>query len=135
MEWTEDGLFTYIDSVENKVLEVDFTQESFWSRGGFSGYNPWQDQPNAAPFNQDFYLILNVAAGGTNGYFADNSCSKPWSNSGGTAANDFYDAKDSWYPSWNYPASNDAAMKVKSVKVWSFEDSSKASSRFFGLFR
>jgi len=33
--------------------------------------NPWENENNAAPFNQEFYLILNVAVGGTNGYFPD----------------------------------------------------------------
>ena len=31
----------------------------------------WRGQPNNAPFDQNFYLILNVAVGGTNGYFPD----------------------------------------------------------------
>jgi hypothetical protein len=32
--------------------------------------NPWGLSPNPnAPFDQSFYLILNVAVGGTSGYF------------------------------------------------------------------
>ena len=34
--------------------------------------NPWADSKSTtgnAPFDQDFYLILNVAVGGTNGWF------------------------------------------------------------------
>jgi len=121
LEWTEEGLFTYIDDPGNKVLEVDFTEESFWERGGFTGNNPWRGQPNAAPFNKDFYLILNVAVGGTNGYFPDGQCGKPWSNTSPTSVNEFYNAKDQWYTTWNYPASNDSAMKIDSVRVWQFD--------------
>jgi len=50
-----------------------------YSRGGFGAMdvkgngppgNPWALSPNPnAPFDQDFYLILNVAVGGTSGYF------------------------------------------------------------------
>jgi hypothetical protein len=49
-----------------------------WTYGDFAGStvnktvpsNPWSgsDRKNT-PFDQDFYLILNVAVGGTNNYF------------------------------------------------------------------
>ena len=42
--------------------------------------NPWKNQVNAAPFNQKFHLILNVAVGGTNSYFPDGLGGKPWKN-------------------------------------------------------
>lgn len=35
----------------------------------------------------DFYLILNVAVGGTNGFFPDNVGSKPWLDSSRSAMN------------------------------------------------
>lgn len=71
--------------------------------------NPWvQSTSNAAPFDEReltdplegqasaeiaenlfptaaFYLILNVAVGGTNGFFPDNVGGKPWSDSSLTA--------------------------------------------------
>jgi hypothetical protein len=49
-----------------------------WERGGFGEkivnnsalHDPWSQTGNpATPFDQPFYLILNVAVGGTNGYF------------------------------------------------------------------
>ena len=42
--WSEDRLFTYIDDDSNIVLDVDFTQQSMWEKGGFtSNYdNPWE---------------------------------------------------------------------------------------------
>lgn len=49
--WTEERLITYIDSEDNVVLDVDMSQQSFWEKGGFSGNNPWVNEPNAAPFN------------------------------------------------------------------------------------
>jgi hypothetical protein len=52
----------------------------FFTKGGFSGFNAWEGQGNNAPFDQEFYLILNVAVGGVNGYFPDGQCNKPWSN-------------------------------------------------------
>ena len=34
--WDSNGLYTYIDTPDKKVLQVDFTKQSFWERGGFS---------------------------------------------------------------------------------------------------
>jgi hypothetical protein len=58
---------------------LDFNKiQSFWKFGGFSSIvvngtspdNPWVQSQNAnAPFDQEFYLILNVAVGAGNGYF------------------------------------------------------------------
>ena len=120
--WTPDRLMTYIDDESNVVLDVDMSSESFWEKGGFSGLSPWRNEPNSAPFNQDFYLIINVAVGGVNGYFPDGQCGKTWSDKSSTAANDFYNTKGVWYPTWNYPATNDSAMKIDSVKVWSLDE-------------
>jgi len=49
--WDEDRLYTYIDSDDNVVLDVDMSSESFWEKGGWTGSNPWKNQPNNAPFN------------------------------------------------------------------------------------
>lgn len=121
--WTEDRLYTYIDDESQIVLDVDMTQDSFWNKGGFTGFNPYAGEGNNAPFNREFYLILNVAVGGVSGYFPDThgaTCAKPWSNTSSQAAYDFWSNKSQWYPSWNYPETNQAAMKVDSVKVWQF---------------
>jgi hypothetical protein len=121
--WTPERLFTYIDNEENVVLDVDMSLESFWEFGGFNDDidNPWKGADMNAPFDQEFYLMFNVAVGGVNGYFPDGECGKPWSDMSSKASNDFWNTKSQWYPSWNYPATNDAAMKIDSVKVWSLD--------------
>ena len=58
---------------------------------------------------------MNVAVGGTNGYFSDAwTPTKPWENTSPAASTDFWLAKDQWYPSWNAEVDNGegAAMKV-----------------------
>ena len=118
LEWTKDGIITRIDDEE--VLNYPFTTNQF-DQGGFpkDAFNPWQyEDDNSAPFNKEFFLILNVAVGGVNGYFPDGWCGKPYSDQDAKAANNFYDKKDSWYPSWNYPSTNDSAMKIDWVKVY-----------------
>jgi len=41
-------------------------------------------------------LILNVAVGGTNAYFPDGQCGKPWTNADPHAVNTFWDNKGQW---------------------------------------
>lgn len=71
---------------------------TMWQKGHFDGQtvnsslldDPWRraNVPNA-PFNKPFFLILNVAVGGTNNYFPDGVGGKPWVDDG-NAAWDFY---------------------------------------------
>lgn len=63
--------------------------------------------------------------GGVQGYFEEGKCGKPWSNMGNNASFDFYQAKGAWWETWNYPATNDAAMKIDWVKVWSIDEEGK----------
>lgn len=121
LEWSEKYLFTYVDSRLSQVTYVTF-KTPFWQRGDFplsssngtAFVDPWSQTGNAAtPFDQDFYLILNVAIGGTNGWFADGASGKPWVDSSPSAKKDFWNAQGQWYPTWNA----DGSMKVKSVKI------------------
>lgn len=80
--WTPTMIQFQIDG--SVVLTVD-ARSGFWARGGFeaSGLdNPWVDGTIMAPFDQEFFIIMNNAVGGT-GYFADqfenrSGYSKPW---------------------------------------------------------
>jgi hypothetical protein len=111
-------------------------QEGMWERGGFEGNtvngtrvsNPWEGASNTAPFDQEFYLILNVAVGGRNSYFEDGDCysgsagatfcagNKPWRNDSPRAMRDFWEARDQWYPTWG--DANQRGMTVRSVKMY-----------------
>jgi beta-glucanase (GH16 family) len=72
LEWSEKYLFTFIDT---RLLQVGYNtfNKPMWQRGNFgvsssngTAYvDPWSWTGNdATPFDQDFYLILNVAVGG-----------------------------------------------------------------------
>ncbi len=66
-----------------------------------------------------FYLIINLAVGGTNGFFPDEAVpGKPWSNLSPTAFRDFWNARGQWYPTWE---GEEAALQVDYVKVWSLD--------------
>ena len=124
MEWSEKYLFTYIDTRLLQVLYSNFNSP-FWSRGQFplSDSNgtrlqdPWSFTGNdATPFDHEFYLILNVGVGGTNGWFKDGASGKPWVDSSEFARREFWKAQDQWYPTWQKEGAGQ--MEVTSVKMW-----------------
>ncbi|KAM7189952.1 hypothetical protein V8F33_009754 [Rhypophila sp. PSN 637] len=120
LEWSQKYLFTYIDSRLLQVLYVNF-DSPMWDRGNFPQVdannsfvrNPWDGGGYNTPFDQPFYLILNLAVGGTNGWFEDNVNGKPWLNGSPKAKKDFWDARDQWFSTWKQPQ-----MEVEKVSIW-----------------
>ncbi|KAI8973645.1 concanavalin A-like lectin/glucanase domain-containing protein [Mycotypha africana] len=118
LEWTPNGIRTYVDTAT--ILQVDFDQPAF-ERGEFDAnttMNPWKSGNLSAPFDQEFFLILNVAVGGTNGYFPDDKA-KPWQNDNAHAMNQFYNARDTWLPTWG--EGNRRALAIDWIRMWSFD--------------
>ena len=122
LEWSEKYLFTYIGTRLMQALYVPF-HSALWPKGNFDSssengtmiVDPWSQTGRAStPFDQKFYLILNVEAGSTNGWWEDGVKGKPWVDASPTAKKDFWDAKDQWYPTWK----ENGQMKIKSVKMW-----------------
>jgi hypothetical protein len=79
LEWSKDYLYTYLDNRLKQVLYVDFRRQTMWNQGHFENtienftllQNPWaKSSKNNSPFDQKFFLILNVAVGSRNGWFA-----------------------------------------------------------------
>lgn len=70
--------------VDNELVGTADAGEGFWKYGGFesSGYpNPWAGGTIMAPFDQEFFLIMNLAVGGTNFFddsFVNRDNPKPW---------------------------------------------------------
>lgn len=119
--WTTNYLQFFVD--DNVVGTVN-AGEGFWRRGGFesSGHaNPWASGTIMAPFDQEFFLIMNLAVGGTN-YFSDGfvnrNSPKPWHNDSPRAAADFWNARSAWEPTWNRQHSDDSHMQIDWVRVW-----------------
>jgi len=132
LEWSQKYLFTYIDTALLQVLYTNFN-EPLWKRGDFPQSDSNGTKLNDAwsatgrdqtPFDQEFYLILNVAVGGTNGWFEDAADGKPWVDASKTARKDFWDAREQWYPTWTAPGAGQ--MEVTSVKMWSQCDGNEA---------
>ncbi|KAI9457620.1 glucan 1,3-beta-glucosidase [Lactarius psammicola] len=132
LEWTDNFIKIYVDSrLKNMVqLQVDKKQQSnggfFWKRGNFPLTahnntaaeivvpNPWttatvQNATNAAPFDQPFYLILDLAAGGTS--------DKPWFDGSASAMRDFANQQSTWSATW--PSNDDdLSFRIDSVRMW-----------------
>jgi hypothetical protein len=96
-----------------------------WDHGNFGEtivnksalFDPWSQTGRAnTPFDQPFYLILNVAVGATNGFFPDGVANKPWGDASITAPREFWEATNQWYPTWG--VGDKKGMTVKSVKMW-----------------
>ncbi|KAG0701464.1 glycoside hydrolase family 16 protein [Suillus ampliporus] len=127
LEWTEQFLRIYVDSRLHYMLQLSFN-EPFFTRGDFPSVvqngtqpivlqNPWINGTNASPFDQEFYLIINLAVGGTNGWFPDNAGGKPWLDNSQTAMRDFAQAQDTWYPTWGSDGES-SSFVVDYVKMW-----------------
>ena len=64
---------------------------------------------------------MNVAVGGTNSYFPDGKCNKPYSNNDPKAVNTFWNNKGAWYPSWGKYEDHESALRVDWIKVFSID--------------
>jgi len=116
--WTNETMYTYVDTPDQQVLNVDMSSMSFWQRGGWenSTYNnPWLGRGLNAPFDQKFYFVFNLAVGGTDGYFPDGIGNKPWSNNDPNAIDAFYKAEDEWYSTWK---GENSALQIDYIRVF-----------------
>ncbi|CAK4083291.1 unnamed protein product [Aphanomyces euteiches] len=135
--WDDEEMYAYVDTPDQIVTRVvDYGKKSFWDIGieakawnASDSYNNFQDGPINAPFDQEMYLIMNVAVGGTSiakgfldsGYFPDDRGGKPWHTNDSYPAANFYHQKEKWFPSWTQGGVRSAdmsAMQIDSVKVW-----------------
>lgn len=127
LEWTESFLRIYVDTRLHTLLDLSFNQP-FFQRGDFpqtifngSGLaplvNPWINGTDATPFDQEFYLIMNVGVGASNGWFPDGQGNKPWLDEAQNPARSFIEGAAQWLPTW--PTNiEDRAMVIDYVKMW-----------------
>ncbi|KAL7047360.1 hypothetical protein ACKWTF_002880 [Chironomus riparius] len=119
LRWTQTEIQFWYD---NNLVGTVAAGTGFWDRGNFhnSGFtNPWVNGTVMAPFDQEFFIIMNLAVGGTN-YFSDTFVNvpnpKPWHNDSPTAPRDFWRGRTAWEPTWNR-GTEDSFMQVDYVRV------------------
>lgn len=81
MEWDQENIYFYLKTRITQTLFVAFSRrKDLWQLGEYAHtsenstllVDPWTKTNSTtgnAPFDQSFYLVLNVAVGGTNGWF------------------------------------------------------------------
>lgn len=110
LEWRPTGFKAYFDDVE--YWELKTPTNGFWDLGEFADiYNhPWTNEAMNAPFDREFYLIINLAVGGNDGFFPDTCTSsgtdKPWNDTSAQIAYDFWTSKSQWISTWNVAWNN-----------------------------
>lgn len=121
LEWTDTFMKFSIDDTEIGTLTPP--DGGFWELGHLNNSNvdnPWKNEGKMAPFDQEFYLVINLAVGGTN-YFPDDATNrlgnKPWKNTSPTAFKDFWEGRSVWEPTWKMNSS-DSHFQIDYVKVW-----------------
>lgn len=114
-------------SVDNTIVgSINATSDGgFWNRGRFDERdpgrdNPWKRNSIMAPFDQEFFIILNVAVG-SRIYFGDDlineSGEKPWKNYAPYPMTDFWDGREQWLPTWELETDS-SHMQVDYVRVY-----------------
>lgn len=122
---TPDKIVFSVDDIEIGIIKAG---TGFWTRGAFDTIapgisNPWRlSTTNMAPFDQEFFIIINLAVGGVEHFPEDavNADGKPWKNTDPSAASDFWNARNLWLPTWNIDQnlSRDASLIVDYVRIW-----------------
>ena len=65
LEWTPDGFKGLLDGIEYFNVSTD---NGYWEKGKFDNnvpgsFNPWQYGNKDAPFDQEYFFVINLAAG------------------------------------------------------------------------
>ncbi|KAJ8935956.1 hypothetical protein NQ318_015791, partial [Aromia moschata] len=122
MEWTPDLIKFSID--DDIMGTVTPPEGGFWELGELASTgleSPWKSGAKMAPFDEEFYIILNLAVGSTMGYFPDDATNgngaKPWLNTSPKAMTDFWEGREQWLPTWNVDT-DDSHLQVEYVRVW-----------------
>ncbi|KAG2148227.1 glycoside hydrolase family 16 protein [Suillus bovinus] len=138
LEWTGEWMRFYTDDRLQAMINLKISSKSsdsyFFNTAGFPGVamnassgkevaieDPWSTAYGgspAAPFDQEFYLVIDLAVGGTSGWFPDSVGGKPWYDGSANAMRDFASVQDQWSATW--PSSADErAFRIDYVKMWS----------------
>ncbi|XP_046361216.2 beta-1,3-glucan-binding protein-like [Haliotis rufescens] len=131
IDWTSEHIRLSVD--DHPVLAWSTPSQGYWSYSHLTGHNIWASGGKDAPFDGKMGLILNVAVGDNSVYFSDswhNPNGKPWKNGSPTAMADFWKNKHQWQPTWH---GEDAAMKIKSVKMIQYQIVGGIKCFYFGL--
>ena len=130
-DWTADTMHFYVDNTT--ILKFTVPEGGFWKLGEFEKHqpgiaNPWKSGGKMAPFDEEFFIVMNVAVGGTKFFLDGFTPQKPWNNNSPKAKEEFWAAKDKWLKTWK---GDNVAMKIDYVRVWKLRsDESEVEKKF-----
>lgn len=99
VEWNPQGMRYFLDGQETTFIE------------------------HGQPFDKEFYIIMNLAIGGSTGYFPEeaiNGNGREWGNNE-KGMTDFWNSRHgTWLPTWNLGINNDkeASFQIDYVRVF-----------------
>ncbi|XP_071446297.1 beta-1,3-glucan-binding protein-like [Hetaerina americana] len=119
MSWTEKKMEFFVD--KTYLGGIDAPEGGFWKLGGFDenpgGKNIWENGGPMAPFDRQFFFVLNVAVGGR--FFPDGWKNypnpKPWNWTSSHPMKDFWERRNWWLPTWDPVGSS---MWVDYIRVY-----------------
>lgn len=123
LEWNEKRMRVYVDDPRTTISHFEFPKQPMWDYGKFGDLqldppvqNPWirSEHPNIAPFDQHFYLILNVAVGGN---FFGSAHDKVWNPESQHPGTTFWENVKKWYPTWPTDK-KERGMAIDRVRMW-----------------
>ncbi|KAJ8912606.1 hypothetical protein NQ315_000475 [Exocentrus adspersus] len=122
LEWSPEEIIFYVDGEE--IGKVSPSDGGFWELGELNRTglnNPWTGCSKMAPFDQEFYIIINLAVGGIKWFPDDatNAGGKPWNNKSPRAMSDFWEGLEQWLPTWKLET-DDTHLQIDHVRVWAF---------------
>ncbi|KAG8233977.1 hypothetical protein J437_LFUL014496, partial [Ladona fulva] len=120
MIWTDQKIEFYVD--RTRLGGINAPEGGFWKLGGFDenpgGKNIWENGGPMAPFDRQFFFVLNVAVGGR--FFPDGMKNypypKPWNWTSTHPMMDFWERRNWWLPTWD-PI--ESSMWVDYIRVYS----------------
>lgn len=121
MEWSADKITFSVDDIETATVKA---KSGFWEKGDFDGLLPGTNNPWAgskmAPFDQEFYLSINLAVGGRDASSDDAINGAGDKNSSISPMTDFWHARNSWLPTWkvNENRTKEASFLIDYIRVW-----------------
>lgn len=107
VEWTPDHIIFSVDDIISTKID---SGTGFWNRANFEKQypgvdNPWRTGTKMAPFDEEFFLMIQLGVGGITDFpdDAENLGGKPWKNDKpNAAAGDFWKGREQWLPTWNF---------------------------------
>lgn len=124
LEWDEHGIWTWQGSRNKRIMHAKFNKhiydrmaKQYDEQGNFiPPPNPWLSSPNkSAPFDQKFYVIIVLAAGGLGGYWEHQK--PPWSPIDPNGVRTFWDVREQWLPTWHKDKKK-RSLAIDYIKMW-----------------